>query len=127
MKGRCFNPHNPAFADYGGRGITVCEEWLVFDNFRNWAVSNGYQENAEKWHCTLDRIDVNKGYSPDNCRWVNMKTQGRNKRNNVTVDYDGRKCTLSELAEITGVKYQTLYARLTRQGKSRNELWGDLT
>ena len=90
MAQRCNNPNNPQYKHYGGRGITICEEWKSYDNFHEWAMSNGYTDSL-----TLDRIDVNGNYSPDNCRWVSMKVQGRNRRNNVKLE---GKC-LSEIAE----------------------------
>lgn len=79
MKMRCYNPKNSHYHRYGGRGITVCDEWLNdFQAFYNWAMANGYNENAPYGQCTIDRIDNNKGYSPDNCRWVDMKVQRQN-------------------------------------------------
>lgn len=76
MKARCFNPNLKAFPYYGGRGITVCEEWKNnFQAFYDWAMSNGYEENL-----TLDRIDNNDNYCPENCRWVTMAKQNANKR-----------------------------------------------
>ena len=90
MKRRCLNPMRTRYADYGGRGITVCDEWCnSFQAFYDWAMANGYDENAPKGQCTIDRIDNDKGYSPDNCRWVDMKTQ----RNNRS---DSRKETKNE-------------------------------
>lgn len=80
MKQRCENPHHNSYHNYGGRGITVCEQWRDFAKFREWAIANGYDENAPRGACTIDRIDNDKGYSPDNCRWVDMKTQCSNKR-----------------------------------------------
>ena len=76
MKSRCFNPRNVSYIHYGGRGITVCEEWLDIKNFIEWAERT--HPNIEG--VTLDRIDNNKGYSPDNCRWVNAYIQGTNQR-----------------------------------------------
>ena len=81
MKERCENPNHKHYKHYGGRGITVCDEWRKdFVAFKDWAYANGYDENAPKGQCTLDRIDVNKNYSPDNCRWVSMAEQAKNKR-----------------------------------------------
>lgn len=114
MCARCNNPAHKAFPSYGGRGISVCSEWLDFAVFRKWAFDNGYDENASKWEKTLDRIENDKGYSPDNCRWVDMREQNRNKRNNRFVEINGKQCTIAEGAEILGMKYQTLYAHATR-------------
>lgn len=82
MKQRCENPNNSRFADYGGRGITVCDEWKDFESFAAWADASGYDANAKRGACTIDRIDNNKGYSPTNCRWTDMKQQRVNQRRN---------------------------------------------
>lgn len=86
MKHRCLNPNDDYYYRYGGRGITICDAWRHdFQAFYGWAMANGYDENAPKYQCTIDRIDNDKGYSPDNCRWTDMATQNRNKSNNRKV------------------------------------------
>jgi hypothetical protein len=81
MKNRCYNKNSPDYKNYGGRGIKICDEWLNdFTAFNKWAFENGYDENAPKLACTIDRINNDLGYSPENCRWVDIATQNRNKR-----------------------------------------------
>ena len=82
IKQRCNNSNNPIYKYYGERGIKLCEEWTNdFNVFREWAIKNGYDENAKRGKCTIDRIDVNGNYEPSNCRWVSMAEQNLNKRN----------------------------------------------
>lgn len=81
MKSRCENKNTEQYKNYGGRGITVCNEWRnSFFNFYKWAMSNGYDPNAKFGECTIDRVDVNGNYEPNNCRWVSMSVQAKNKR-----------------------------------------------
>lgn len=85
MKSRCSNPNHHAYNDYGGRGITVCEDWKEYRSFKKWAMENGYNPDAERGQCTIDRINVNGNYCPENCRWVSMDIQNANKRNKNTM------------------------------------------
>lgn len=80
MKRRCQSPNSKDYPNYGGRGIQICPEWSDYQTFKKWAIAAGYDPKAPHGACTLDRIDCNKGYSPDNCRWVDMKTQAHNRR-----------------------------------------------
>lgn len=91
MKDRCYNKNNVHYSYYGGRGVTICEEWLSsYAVFKEWAYKNGYDDSADYGKCTIDRIDVDKGYSPNNCRWVDMKVQSNNRRNVINRNND--KC-----------------------------------
>lgn len=94
MKDRCENPRCHAYDNYGGRGITVCEEWHEFVKFKTWAINNGYDKDAPYGECTIDRIDNNKGYFPDNCRFITMRGQANNRRNGR--DQSGRYRKVSE-------------------------------
>lgn len=113
MKERCNNKNRYGYQNYGGRGIKVCKEWQNdFMNFYNWAMTNGYDENAEYGECTLDRVDVNRDYSPENCRWANARIQTRNKRNNHLITYKGETHCINEWAEILGMNKGTLQSRI---------------
>lgn len=96
MHDRCENSECKAFERYGGRGITVCDEWSIdhIDDFVSWALANGWKRGLE-----IDRIDNDKGYSPDNCRIVTAKENGRNKRSNKCVEINGEKMLLCEAVE----------------------------
>lgn len=108
IKQRCYNPKMSKFKVYGGRGIKICAEWLNdFKAFYNWSMSHGYAENL-----SIDRIDVNGNYEPNNCRWVDMKTQQRNRTNNHLLTYNNKTCTINEWAEILNIKRETLKTRL---------------
>ena len=102
------NEHDAEYHNYGGRGISVCAEWMEFEPFKNWALSNGYANDL-----TIDRIDVNGNYCPENCRWTTYKVQANNKRNNRFVEYDGRRQTIAQWAEEIGMDYNALLYRLT--------------
>ena len=112
MRYRCNNPNSKFFDRYGGRGISICEEWNDYAKFREWALKNGYDENAPKGGCTIDRIDNDKGYSPDNCRWVSSKEQCNNRSSNHIIEYNGQSHTLQEWADILGIRKDTLRRRI---------------
>ena len=115
MKRRCYNAKDVDYKNYGGRGITVCDEWKdSFVSFSQWAYENGYDKDAPKGQCTIDRIDVNGCYEPENCRWVNIHIQSNNKRNNRILTYNGESHTLSEWCEIVNIPYNCLQLRLNK-------------
>lgn len=113
IKARCYYEKSIDYKDYGFRGIKMCDEWKnSFLAFYKWAHENGYDENASKWQCTIDRIDVNGNYEPSNCKWATIKEQANNKTNNVYVTYKGVTKTLAIWAEELDLPYKTLYARI---------------
>lgn len=110
IKSRCYNKHDANYKRYGGRGITMCQEWLdSFLVFQKWAVENGYDDAL-----SIDRIDVNGQYCPENCRWATALTQSNNRRTNAYFSCDGATHTASEWARITGTKPATIIARRGR-------------
>lgn len=110
MKGRCLNKNNPRWARYGGRGITVCDEWATdFQSFYQWAMNNGYSDGL-----TLDRIDNNGNYCPENCRWATQQEQARNRRTNIDITIGNSTRTLTEWCEIFNLDYGKMYARYQR-------------
>lgn len=112
MKTRCYNPNFHAYPIYGGRGISVCDEWKSdFQKFRDWSLSNGYEDDL-----TIDRIDTNGDYRPDNCRWVTYKAQANNTRRNKIISYMGETGTIAEMCEKHRVDQHLVYDRITRLG-----------
>jgi hypothetical protein len=104
---RCENPNCKDYANYGGRGIKVCDEWKKsYLAFKEWALKNGYEP-----HLTIDRIDVNGDYKPSNCRWITLTEQENNRRDNVFLVFDGVRKTASQWAREYGVKPSKIYYR----------------
>lgn len=110
MISRCYNKNNSRYDRYGGRGIRVCNEWREDKTkFFDWAFSNGYKDSL-----TLDRIDTNDDYKPNNCRWCDYFTQENNKTTTIKLTVNGETHTISEWAIINGINRQTIWARLDR-------------
>ena len=114
MHQRCYNPNNERYSSYGGRGIRVCAEWDDFATFRDWALSAGYDESASYGECTLDRINVNGNYGPDNCRWVNEAVQSRNRTTNIYLTYKGETNVLKDWARMLKTDGQVLKRRIEK-------------
>ena len=108
MLQRCENPKNKAYPNYGGRGITVCEEWHDSKKFIEWSMSNGYADNL-----TIDRIDNNKGYEPSNCRWSDNKGQANNQRRNNRITAFGIELNTQQWAELVGIDRKTIRQRIS--------------
>lgn len=122
MKLRCYNANHHNYKNYGARGIKLCDEWnnreLAHEEgrttkgslvFKKWALENGYADNL-----TIDRIDVNKNYSPENCRWVSVKFQENNKRTNHFLTYKGETKTMKQWCEELKLNYNTVRTRIRR-------------
>lgn len=116
MKQRCYNQNLPYYKNYGGRGIIICNEWLNkengFMNFYNWAMNNGYKDNL-----TIDRINNDGNYEPQNCRWITLKEQASNRRSNRIIKYKNKEYTLTELSQKLNIKITTLEWRLNHNWK----------
>ncbi len=122
MKNRCYNPNYSEYYSYGGIGITVCDEWQEYQPFKEWAMSHGYDDSVKRGQKTLDRINVNMGYTPDNCRFVDMFVQANNKHNNIRYKYNGKEYSLRELSKISGKSYEYLYYRIRTKGMKVEEV-----
>lgn len=108
MKRRCYDKNDISYKNYGGRGIIVCDEWKDdFLSFYKWAIKHGYKDEL-----TLDRVDVNGPYSPDNCHWSSMKEQQNNRRNNTVIECFGEAHTLQQWADILGINRSTISSRI---------------
>lgn len=116
MKQRCNNPNTHSFKNYGGRGITYCPKWEYFEGFKE-DMEFGYKKGL-----TLERIDNNKGYFKENCKWATRKEQGNNKRTNLTIKHNSQKKTLSQWADSMNMNFGTLRSRYYR-GMSIKEIF----
>ena len=114
MNNRCDPAHAHTSSDkYGKRGIRVCDEWWNYEKFAEWARNNGYQDGL-----TIERIDVNGNYCPENCKWIEFRKQARNRRTTHWVVYNGKKMSLAEACEIAGLPYKQVFWRMARAGWS---------
>lgn len=116
IKDRCLNARTPAYKNYGGRGITICEEWLGEkgpENFINWALNNGYDDTL-----TIERKDVNGNYCPENCCWIPLGEQALNTRANVYLEYNGESKPIAQWAKEYGINYQVFHNRVRNLGWS---------
>lgn len=115
IKKRCYNENSPRYTDYGGRGIIMCDEWLDpdngFDNYVDWALANGYADDL-----TIERIDVNGNYCPENCKWITLQEQHNNQRGTLWVEYNGERVRLKEICDELGVSYDTVHDRIYKRG-----------
>ena len=112
MKKRCYNDHDSRYANYGGRGIKVCDEWKNdFAAFYEWALNNGYSENL-----TIDRINVDGDYEPNNCRWADRKTQCNNRTSNIKIKIGNATKSMQEWCEIFELDPKKIRARYNRNG-----------
>ena len=110
MKGRCYTTSNLSYPRYGGKGITICDEWRnSFETFERWALANGYTNEL-----TLDRINNDGNYEPSNCRWVNAKVQNNNRTNNINITINNETKTLAQWCEVYQINYKIVHLRITR-------------
>lgn len=110
MKKRCYNTNSSAYKNYGGRGIKICDEWLNnTQNFYDWAIKNGYKDNL-----SIDRIDVNGNYEPNNCRWANKKVQANNTRLNHLITYNGETKNITQWAKELNISPKILNDRIVK-------------
>lgn len=113
---RCTNPKSKSYSDYGGRGIKICDRWL--ESFDNFFYDMGPKPSPDH---SIDRKDVNGDYCPENCRWATFAVQARNKRSNIYLTHNGKTQHLLDWAEETGIPWNTIRARIQRDGMTDSE------
>lgn len=114
MRLRCYDEKNISYNRYGGRGVTICDEWKNdVKSFYDWSMANGYKDSL-----TIDRIDNDGNYCPENCRWVTVKEQASNRRSNILVTHNGKTQTMKEWAHEVGIPYKAVWARMQKLGWS---------
>lgn len=119
VKQRCYNPNCREYNNYGGRGIKMCDEWLNDPSkFVEWCYATGYDKDAPKGQCTLERIDCNGNYEPSNCTWKTNQEQQNNRRDNQKFEYEGEIHTVAEWARKLNIPYPTLRNGLVRCNKT---------
>lgn len=116
IKQRCNNPKDTGYKYYGGKGIKLCDEWNDYIKFAEWAKANGYNDTL-----TIERIDSNGDYCPDNCTWATRKEQVRNRNISHFVTYKGQKMLLLDLAEMTNISYTTLLRHLRKDTSGKTD------
>lgn len=116
MKTRCNNPQNEGYVSYGERGIFVCDEWNIYTDFKKWALGNGYTETL-----SIDRIDNNGNYEPNNCKWTTSREQSRNKRNNHTICIDGSTMCVMDWCNALGIIKSNAYCSAKKKGITIDE------
>ena len=117
MRQRCNNPNEKEYKNYGGRGISICPEWEFYANFSEWAHANGYEEGL-----TIERKDVNGNYCPENCTWIPLELQARNRTDTCWVEYNGKKMSLPEACELSGVPVYTFRNRVLNGWSEKDAL-----
>lgn len=117
MMDRCYRKKARNYPTYGGRGILVCDEWHDIEAFEQWVKSSGFSAGL-----TIERKDVNGNYCPENCTWATLKEQANNRRNTVFLELNGERHTMTEWAEILGIKRGTISSRVYRGWKAEKAL-----
>ena len=113
IRKRCLNPSSSRFEYYGGRGIRICSDWNDFTNFKSWSEENGYSDNL-----SIDRIDVNGNYTPENCRWADKTTQSNNTRTNHYLEYKGERRSMMDWCRKLDLSYYKIRSRINAYGWS---------